>query len=197
MTEGASEKEGGSEDITRLLREALEGRPGAADECFRQLYQQLRAIAAQRMAGERKDHTLQATALVHEAYLRLIGGRSLSWNDRAHFYNAAAEAMRHLLVEHARSKGRAKRGGGRQRVLGDVLDLVEAEPREILALDDAMRRLAEWDKQAAAVVRLRFYAGLSVEETAAALQVSERTVDRLWVFARAWLFRAMEREIKP
>jgi RNA polymerase sigma factor (TIGR02999 family) len=148
------------------------------------------------MALERRDHTLQATALVHDAYLRLLGDSDLAWNDRAHFFHAAAEAMRRLLIEHARKRGRVKRGGDRRRVFADILDLAEADGEETLALDDAIRRLGETDDQAAAVVRLRFFAGLSVDETALALGVSSRTVDRQWMFARAWLFRAMEEEVK-
>jgi RNA polymerase sigma factor (TIGR02999 family) len=181
---------------TELLTAAAAGDPEAAERLLPLVYDQLRAIAQQRMALERRDHTLQATALVHDAYLRLLGDSDLAWNDRAHFFHAAAEAMRRLLIEHARKRGRVKRGGNRRRVFADILDLAEADSEETLALDDAIRRLGETDDQAAAVVRLRFFAGLSVDETALALGVSSRTVDRQWMFARAWLFRAMEEEVK-
>jgi RNA polymerase sigma factor (TIGR02999 family) len=182
--------------LTHLLEEAENGRPGAADQLLELVYSQLRAIAQRQMNKERPAHTLQATALVHEAYVRLIGDREVQWNGRSHFFLAAAEAMRRILIEHARKRGRLKRGGDRRRVFGDVLDLAAGDSREILALDEALRRLGEQDEQAAAVVRLRFFAGLSVKDTAAALSLSERTVNRQWLFARACLFKAMEREAR-
>lgn len=156
------------------------------------VYDHLRGIARQRMAAERADHTLQPTALVHEAYLRLVGERDLPWQNRAHFFAAAAEAMRRILLDHAKARGRFKRGGGRRAAAASLAELAAAEdPDEILALDEAFRRLDSESPQAAAVVRLRFYGGLSVDETAAALEISPRQVDRLWAFARAWLFRAL------
>jgi RNA polymerase sigma factor (TIGR02999 family) len=159
------------------------------------VYDQLRAIAKQRMAGERRDHTLQATALVHEAYLRLSARPDLSFEDPACFYAAAAEAMRRILIEHARAAGREKRGGSRRRV-GlplNVVDLAaDVDPEEILTLEDAIRRLAQEDPEVAKVVNLRFFAGLSVDETASALGVSASSVDRDWAYARAWLRRAID-----
>src|SRR5262249_40023594 len=141
---------------------------------------------------ERSDHTLQATALVHEAYLRLLGGAYPTWNDRQHFFRAAAEAMRRILVEHARGRARVRRGGNSIRgTLTDLASLTQQDPAEVLALDTAIQRLEEQDATAADIVRLRFFAGLSVEETAAMLDVSERTVKREWAFARAWLFNAL------
>jgi RNA polymerase sigma factor (TIGR02999 family) len=154
------------------------------------VYDQLRAVAERALATERPDHTLQATALVHEAYLRLIGDRNVQWSGKAHFYVAAAEAMRRILLDHARSKGRLKRGGGRARVdLQGVADLAVWDASEILGFDELFRRLENEHPEAAAVVRLRFYAGLTIEETAKALGLSSNTIDRRWTLARAWLFR--------
>ena len=160
------------------------------------VYEQLRALARERMAEERRDHTLQATALVHEAYLRLARGGDPRFANRAHFFAAAAEAMRRILVEHARARGREKRGGSapRESLPLDVVDLAaRSDPEEILMLDEALRRLESTDAMAAAVVRLRFFAGLSGDETAAALGASPSTVDRNWIYARAWL----RRELRP
>ncbi len=157
------------------------------------VYDQLRAIAQRALSQERPDHTLQATALVHEAYLRLVGDRAVPWSSKAHFYVAAAEAMRRILVDHARSRGRSKRGGGRSRLtLSGVADLAQCDGVEILGFDQVFRRLDQEVPEAAAVVRLRFYAGLTIDQTAEALGVSSNTVDRRWAFARAWLFRALQ-----
>lgn len=187
-----------SSNFTRILKDVAEGRESAAD-LLPLVYAQLRAIAQQRMAGERKDHTLQATALVHEAYLKLVGPREIAWQSRAHFYTAAAEAMRQILIDNARSRAREKRGGPDRRRLNlsmaDVANLAESEnPENILALDEAFRRLGEQEPRAAEVVRLRFYAGLSVDDTAAVLGISPRTVDLDWSFARAWLFRELRQQ---
>jgi RNA polymerase sigma factor (TIGR02999 family) len=166
------------------------------------VYGQLRAVAERALAGERADHTLQATALVHEAYLRLVGEREVPWANRAHFYVAASEAMRRILLDHARGKGRIKRGGGRLRVaFADVGELASRNSEEILRFDEAFRRLEGESPEAAAVVRLRFFAGLSVSQTAEALGLSTSTVDRRWAFARSWLFQRMrehgdERDVK-
>ncbi len=164
-------------------------------ECLLPLvYDQLRAVAQRALAAERPGHTLQATALVHEAYLKLVGEREIPWASRAHFYVAAAEAMRRILIDHARARGRVKRGGGgggRARLtLSDVTDLA-SKPDEIVRFDEAFGRLEGESSEAAAIVRLRFFAGLSVEQTAEALGVSTSTVDRRWAFARAWLYRAL------
>jgi RNA polymerase sigma factor (TIGR02999 family) len=159
------------------------------------VYEQLRAIARQRMSGERRDHTLQATALVHEAFLRLAGEREIDPQRPGPFLAAAAEAMRRILIEHARARARDKRGGARKRepLPLNVVDLAsDADPAGILELDEAVRRLDLEDPQAAQVVRLRFYAGLSVDAAAAALGVSPSSVDRDWAYARAWLKRAID-----
>ena len=157
------------------------------------VYDELRAIARQRMAQENPGHTLQTTALVHEAYVRLAGGGDARFANRAHFFHAAAEAMRRILTEHARRRGSMKRGGGQRLAPSNVLDLAAApDSEQILALDDAIRRLEQEMPQAAAVVRLRFYAGLSVDDAAEALGIAPRTVNREWTYARAWLFRCLE-----
>lgn len=156
------------------------------------VYDQLRAVAERALSSERPDHTLQATALVHEAYLRLVGDRDVHWSSKSHFYVAAAEAIRRILIDHARSRGRIKRGGKRTRLtLASVADLAAGDSSEILGFDAEFRRLEEELPEAAAVVRLRFYAGLSIDETAKAIGVSSNTVDRRWALARAWLFRAL------
>ena len=180
--------------VTRLLREVEAGKPQAAEALLPLVYDQLRELARHRMAEERAGHTLQATALVHEAYLRLVGDRPAGWAGRAHFFHAAAEAMRRILIEHARARGRVKRGGGaeRLRVPLSVIDLAaENDPGEILDLDEAVCRLESESPDVAAVVRLRFYAGLTIEETAEALGISPQSVKRDWAYARAWLFHQL------
>ncbi len=175
-------------DVTRILSDLEAGHTRAASDLLPLVYAQLRKLAQLNMNQERAAHTLQATALVHEAYLRLIGDQNLGWDSRAHFFTAAAEAMRRILIEHARARKRIKRGGERERVPLSELDLaVEHDADEILAVDEAFRRLETEDPDAATVVRLRFFAGLSVAETASALGISERSVAREWAFARAWL----------
>jgi len=179
--------------VTQIL-DGLEGsnRREVFDRLLPLVYDELRIIARGRLHHERQGHSLQATALVHEAYIRMLAGDRPSWNDRGHFFSAAAEAMRRILIDHARKRGRAKRGGGRVQVtLGDVEVGAGLPLEDLLALDDAIQRLEEQDPRMAEIVRLRFFAGLSVEETAKALEVSERTVKRDWAVARAWLFEAM------
>jgi RNA polymerase sigma factor (TIGR02999 family) len=182
----------------RASKSPQEGTPdkGKADapELLSQVYEELRALARHRMSQENVAHTLQATALVHEAYMRL-GAGAANFTNPAHFFAAAAEAMRRILIEHARKRGASKRGGDHHRLPSNVLDLANApDAGQIMALDEAILRLEEESPQAARVVQLRFYAGLSVEETAEVLEVSPRTVNREWTFARAWLFRTLEGE---
>ncbi len=180
-------------EVTRILSGANAlSREEALERLLPLVYDELRELARRRLQRERPDHTLQATALVHEAYIRLVGWDSRPWSDRAHFYRAAAEAMRRILIEHARGRGRAKRGGDRVRVDLEHANLSTwQDPDELLALDEALRRLKDRDPRAAEIVQLRFFAGLSVEETAKALEVSVRTVHREWKFVKAWLFRAL------
>ncbi len=179
-------------DITVLLDRVAAGDRKSTDRLLEAVYDQLRKIAQRHMNDEKPGHTLQATALVHEAYLRLIRNKELKWSSRAQFYVAAAQAMQRILVEHARRKKRLKRGGDRQPLASNVLDLARDENVEdVVALNDAVNRLEGEDARAALVTRLRFYAGLTVEETAKAIKVSERTVMREWAYARAWLHDAL------
>lgn len=175
---------------------AARGDKDAADRLLPLVYGQLRKKAQLLMAGERRDHTLSATAMVHEAYLRLAGPREVPWAGRGHFYAAAAEAMRQILLDHAKGRARIKRGGPRASVgqsaqgmdFEDLTALACRDSEQIMRFDDAFRRLETESPDGAAVARLRFFAGLSVEQTAAALGLSTSTVDRRWAFARAWLF---------
>lgn len=183
----------GDSDVTQLLVLAGGGDRRAADALLPLVYEQLRAIARQRMAGERPGNTLQATALVHEAYLRLVGEREVAWAGRAHFFATAAEAIRRILIDHARARAQVKRGGGRQRVPLNVVDLaVDADPHGILSVDEAISRLEIQDAELGRIVRLRFFAGLSERETAEVLGVSDRSVRRAWALARAWLRRELQ-----
>ncbi len=194
-------------DVTVLLDRARRGDRQATNDLFPVVYEELRALAQRHLANERSGHTLQPTALVNEAYLRLIGPEQAPWENRAHFFGAAAQAIRRILTDHARAKASQKRGGDRQRV---ALDEV-AEPTlgpgggpesafrelggvDVIGLDDALTRLAGLDEQKARVVELRFFAGLTAEQTALALGISERTVAREWQFARAWLHRELSKE---
>jgi RNA polymerase sigma factor (TIGR02999 family) len=184
-------------EITRLLHEVGRGSDGGGSGALIPvIYEELRVIARSRLRAERPDHTLQSTALVHEAYLRLLGGaeRRIPWANRAHFFAAAAEAMRRILLEHARKRGRIKRGGGRRRKrvpLEAVDQVADSDPDQILAVNDAVERLEQRDPRLAQLLKLRFYAGLSVEDTAKAMDLSERTVRREWKLAKAWLAREL------
>ena len=179
--------------VTRLLDAAATGDRQAAAAILPLVYDELRKLAAARMAVESPDHTLQPTALVHEAYLRLIGPADADrWDNRGHFFAAAAEAMRRILVDAARYKKREKHGGGRARVELDGLPAASENPRhDLVALDFALNRLAVEDPHAARLVELRHFAGLTVPESARVLGVSARTADRLWSYARAWLLREL------
>ncbi len=189
-----------SSDATLLMAKAAQGDRAAADGLLPLVYDQLRRAAQVEMAAERQDHTLSATALVHEAYLKLVGPREVAWVSRRHFYAAAAEAMRRILIDYARARGRLKRGPTplslqEASVLLSVADLAsEAHADQIVRLDEAVQRLEAEDPGVAQIVRLRFYAGLSAEETAAALGKSTATVGRDWAWARAWLFRQLRPE---
>jgi RNA polymerase sigma factor (TIGR02999 family) len=183
-------------DVTRILSAIEQGDSHAAEQLLPLVYDELRKLAALRLTQEKPGQTLQATALVHEAYLRLVDAdRAQAWNSRGHFFAAAAEAMRRILVNRARDKGRLKRGGGRQRVdLDNICDPATATDEDLLDLDDALERLAGAHPECAELVKLRFFAGLSLGDAAAALGLARRTADRQWAFARAWLFDALGHE---
>ncbi len=176
-------------DITQVLAAAAAGEPRAAEQLLPLVYEELRRVAARQLVHERPGQTLQATALVHEAYLRLISGGAESWDNRRHFFAAAAEAMRRILVERARRKRRLRHGGGGRRVEIEADDLpIEEPPVDLLALDEALDRLAAEDASKAELVKLRFFAGLSEQEAAEVLGISRATAARHWAYARAWLF---------
>lgn len=184
--------------VTRLLQGAAAGDASSVSELQTLVYDQLRALARQQMAGERSSHTLQATALVHEAYIRLLGRNGTKWNGRSHFFFAAAEAMRRILVDHARARNAEKRGGGRRAAL-EIVNVADAaadvDLGGVVELEEAITRLEQLDAQTAAIVRLRFYAAMSVDQVAEALDVSPRTVKREWAFARAWLRGVLTRDV--
>jgi RNA polymerase sigma factor (TIGR02999 family) len=180
-------------EVTHVLSAIEQGDPHAAEQLLPLVYDELRRLAAEKMAKEKPGQTLQATALVHEVYLRLVDvEKARHWKSRGHFFAAAAEAMRHVLVDRARRKRSRKRGGERVRLEFDEADLATAqEPEEVLAVDEALAGLAAADAQAAELVKLRYFAGMSIPEAAEVLNVSSRSADRLWAYARAWLQRAI------
>jgi RNA polymerase sigma factor (TIGR02999 family) len=182
-------------DVTRILNAIEAGDTRAADKLLPLVYEELRLLAAQRLSQEPPGQTLQATALVHEVYIRLVEGENQRWNSRGHFFKAAAEAMRRILVENARRKGRLKRGGDRQREPNSQMDTLESQMNlstdDLMALDEALTRLANEDTALADVVRLHCFAGLPLVQVAEILGVSGRTAERHWFFARAWLRREL------
>lgn len=176
-------------DVTRILTAIEQGDARAADELLPLVYEQLRRLASQKMSQERPGQTLQATALVHEAYIRLVGSDNRNWSGKTHFFAAAAEAMRKILIENARRKQRLKRGGVRQKVvLEDASILAEGPSEDIIALDEALTKLALEDPAKADLVKLRYFAGLTIEQAAKILNISRATADRYWSYSRAWLF---------
>ncbi|MHB8520971.1 MAG: ECF-type sigma factor [Limisphaerales bacterium] len=181
-------------EVTRILSAIEQGDPVAADELLPLVYHQLRKLAAHKMAGEALGQTLQPTALVHEAWLRLVGSEPQAWNNRAHFFAAAAEAMRRILIDNARRKGALRHGGGQQRLDLEELDLaVSRTDDELLAVHEALERLAVEHKVKAELVKLRYFVGLTTEEAADVLGVSVPTAKRYWIYARAWLYREIRR----
>jgi RNA polymerase sigma factor (TIGR02999 family) len=181
------------DDVTRILAAVHGGDRAAADQLLPLVYDELRRLAALRIAQESAGHTLNATALVHEAYIRLVGGEEVSWSHRGHFYAAAAESMRRILVDHARKKHSLKRGGGRKRVpLDEVHAATDEGEVDLVALDEALTKLATEDAEAAQLVQLRYFSGLTSAQAAGCMGLSQRTAERLWAFARAWLYREMD-----
>jgi RNA polymerase sigma factor (TIGR02999 family) len=184
----------GMSDVTRILNAIERGEAKATDELLPLVYEELRLLAAQKLSHELPGQTLQATALVHEAYIRLTGDESQDWNSRGHFFAAAAEAMRRILVESARRKQSGKRGGRLKKVNFDNVEAIAELPSEdVIALDEALARLSEEDHVAAELVKMRYFAGLTLEQTARALGVSPRTADRCWAFAKAWLYHEIRK----
>jgi RNA polymerase sigma factor (TIGR02999 family) len=183
-------------DVTRILSAIEQGDPHAAGRLLPLVYDELRKLAAQKMAQEAAGQTLQATALVHEAYVRLVDrDKAQHWNSRGHFFAAAAEAMRRILVENARRKRRVKHGGGRQRIaLDEACPVVEPPSDDLLALDEALTRLAERDPVRAELVKLRFFVGLTMPQAAQALGLSLATAERHWAFIRVWLYAELKDE---
>ncbi|MGQ0647657.1 MAG: sigma-70 family RNA polymerase sigma factor [Gemmatimonadaceae bacterium] len=173
--------------ITLLLNEMQDGRAGAVDRLMPLVYEELRVVAARHLRRERTDHTLQPTALVHEAFLRLVDQHNVTWQNRAHFFGVAAQLMRRILVDYARRMNAAKRGAGRLVPLEEGMEIPIDEPGELLRIDEALDALAQMDARQARVVELRFFAGLTVKETAEAMDISSATVKREWAAAKAWL----------
>lgn len=185
-------------DVTLILKRAQAGDPHAAEELLPLVYEELRRLATAKMANELPNQTLQPTALVHEAWLRLAGGEEQNWNGRAHFFGAAAEAMRRILIENSRRKGAARHGGGRAAL--DIQELEIASPEkdeEVLAVHDALEKLATHNAPMAELVKLRYFAGLTTEEAAEVLGISVRTADRWWSYSRAWLYKEIEGQPGP
>jgi RNA polymerase sigma-70 factor (ECF subfamily) len=181
-------------DVTQLLADLQNGRPAVASQLTPLVYNELRRLARHQMRHERPDHTLQATALVHEAYLRLVNLPERTWQNRTHFIAIAAQVLRRILIDHARARRTAKREGALHRVpLEEPLLLTDEQSDELVALDEALERLAQFDARQSRVVELRFFGGLTVEETAEALGISPETVKRDWSVARAWLHREVSK----
>lgn len=182
-----------SPDITGILQNWSDGKQEALEQLLPLVYAELHRQASRYLRRERKDHTLQSTALINEAYLKLVDQRDVQWRNRAHFFAIAAQAMRRILVDHARTRSRDKRGGEMEKVSLEDATQVAGKGRtlDLLALDDALTRLSEMDEQKARIVELRYFSGLSVKETAAVLDVSTNTVERHWTMAKAWLLREL------
>lgn len=182
-------------DVTRILNAAQAGDPKATEELLPLVYDELRRLAGYKMSGEASGHTLQATALVHEAWLRLVGSNQSGWDNRAHFFAAAAEAMRRILVEHARRKLSQKRGGG---AAHDELDessiVMTAPPDELLAVNEALDKLSKEDPSAAELVKLRYFVGMTMDEAASAMGLAKRTAEGIWTYAKAWLGREIRNQ---
>jgi RNA polymerase sigma factor (TIGR02999 family) len=183
-------------DVTRILSAIEQGDPQASEQLLPLVYEELRRLATARMSQENPGQTLEATALVHEAYLRLVDREQVQrWDSRGHFFSAAAEAMRRILINRARDKQRLKRGGGRQRLKLDQFAAVDqVSDEQLLALDEALAKLSQEDPICAELVKLRFFAGLTLDEAATTLGIARRTADRYWAYSRAWLYQAVRED---
>lgn len=180
-------------DVTQLLLDWSNGDKESLEKLLPLVYQELRRLAQHYLQQERSDHTLQATALVHEAYLKLFDAKNVQWQNRAHFFGAAAQTMRHILVDMARQRRAAKRGGGNKLSLDEAISVPgEQEDVNLVALDEALTRLAELDSQQSKIIELRYFGGLTIEETAEVLNLSPATIKREWAMARAWLHRELQ-----
>jgi RNA polymerase sigma factor (TIGR02999 family) len=186
-------------DVTQILNAIEQGDPRAAEQLLPLVYDELRQLAAQKLSQEKPGQTLQATALVHEAYLRLVGARTAQrWDSQVHFFAAAAEAMRRILLNRARDKKRIKRGGERRRVDLDQVEIaLDTSDEQLIALDEALTQLAAEDPDAARLVNLRFFAGLTLKDAAASLGLAPRTAERQWAYARAWLYARLRQDDGP
>jgi RNA polymerase sigma factor (TIGR02999 family) len=185
-------------DVTRILNAIEQGDAKAADELLPLVYEELRRLAAQKMSHEQPGQTLEATALVHEAYIRLVGAEAQNWSGRTHFFAAAAEAMRRILIENARRKQRYKHGADYHRVdLNGSAITSEGPSTDLIALDEALTKFSEAEPAVAELVKMRYFAGLTLEQSAAILGVSRRTADRYWAYARAWLYQEITKAEKP
>lgn len=180
-----------TENLTELLLQASNGNKRALDEVLPLVYDELRRIAQNYLNRERADHTLQATALVHEAYLRLIDQRKVDWKNRSQFFGLAAQMMRRILVNHAESHKAEKRGSGQKLQLDETVDVSFEDNLDLLALDESLKKLAEFDEQKSRIVEMRFFGGLTIEETAEVTGKSHATIEREWAFAKAWLYREL------
>jgi len=182
-------------DVTRILNAIEQGDPKAADELLPLVYEELRLLAVQKMSQEPPGQTLQATALVHEAYIRLVGAEAQNWDSRGHFFSAAAEAMRRILVDNARHKRSMRHGGHRQKMnLSDAFLVIEDPKEDILAVSEALDKLADEDQKLAEVIKLRYFAGLTLDQIATIMGIGRRTVDRYWALGRAWLYQEIIQE---
>lgn len=183
-----------SPDITQILQEWSDGKREALDDLIPLVYDELRRQASRYLRKERQDHTLQTTALINEAYVKLIDQRNVNWQNRAHFFAIAAQAMRRILVDYARAKHREKRGGDAEKVSLEEATMIAVEEKsvDLIALDEALTKLAKIDEQKSRIVELRYFSGLSVEETAEVMNVSHKTVERHWTMAKAWLHRELK-----
>lgn len=185
-------------EVTRILTDMEQGYTEASEELLPLIYDELRRMAAHKMAAEHPGHTLQPTALVHEAWLRLVDSPAQSWQNRAHFFGAAAEAMRRILIDCARRKGRQRRGSGAEHLDADEIEIASPAPDDqLLALNDALDRFATLEPQQAELVKLRYFVGLKIHEAAEVLGISEATAKRWWAYARAWLFHEIQSVPKP
>ena len=193
--EAPTKPDAANNQVTRVLERVRGGELSAASELLPLVYDELRRLAAAKMAHERPDQTLQPTALVHEAWLRLVGNEEQKWNGRAHFFGAAAEAMRRILIENARRKAAARHGGGQARLDINQIDIATTAPDdELLAVSDALEKFAVHDSQMAELVKLRYFVGLTTEHAAEVLGISVRTGERWWSYSRAWLYQEFERQ---